>query len=90
MANMGLASMACSAPLEALALINQVHGSTVVEANRENRSSLKTTDADAIITGRALVPIGILTADCLPVLLYDPVKRVIGAAHAGWKGTPPG
>lgn len=89
-ANTGLASMACAAPLEALALINQVHGSAVVEANEENRSRLRTTDADAIITGEALVPIGILTADCLPVLLYDPVKRAIGAAHAGWKGTASG
>ncbi len=91
-ANMGLASMACSAPLEALALVNQVHGNAVVEAGEENRSrlGLRTTDADAIITGQAGIPLGILTADCLPVLLFDPIKRAIGAAHAGWKGTASG
>lgn len=90
MANMKLASKACSAPLEAVVLLNQAHGSAVVEANQENRSRLRTTDADAIVCETDGIPLGILAADCLPVLLYDPVKRVIGAAHAGWKGTAAG
>ena len=33
------------------------------------------------------VAIGVRTADCVPVLLYDPVKRVVACIHAGWKGT---
>lgn len=42
---------------------------------------------DAIITQERNVCIGISTADCVPVLLYDPQKQAIGAVHAGWRGT---
>jgi hypothetical protein len=42
--------------------------------------------ADAIVTGRPKLAIGISTADCGPVLLADSQARVIGAAHAGWRG----
>jgi polyphenol oxidase len=42
--------------------------------------------ADAIVTARAGLAIGITAADCGPVLLVDPIAHVIGAAHAGWKG----
>lgn len=43
-------------------------------------------DVDALVTALPRVCIGISTADCVPVLLYDPKHRVIGAAHAGWRG----
>ncbi len=65
-----------------LALLNQVHGSEVVQANP---SLLQT--ADAQVSDQAGVVLGILTADCYPVLLEDLEAGVIGAAHAGWKGT---
>lgn len=42
--------------------------------------------ADAIVTDRPDVAIGIVTADCAPVLLADPDANVVGAAHAGWRG----
>lgn len=42
--------------------------------------------ADAIVTTQAKVALGIMTADCAPVLLADPRARVVGAAHAGWRG----
>jgi polyphenol oxidase len=42
--------------------------------------------ADAIVTCTAGLAIGVTTADCGPILLADPVARVIGAAHAGWRG----
>src|SRR5262249_16821573 len=42
--------------------------------------------ADAMATDMPGIALGILTADCAPVLLADPEARVIGAAHAGWKG----
>jgi YfiH family protein len=43
--------------------------------------------ADALVTDRPGVVLTILTADCVPILLYDPVHRAIGAVHAGWRGT---
>lgn len=42
--------------------------------------------ADALVTNRPGLALGILTADCAPVLFADPEARVVGAAHAGWKG----
>ncbi|HEX7966824.1 MAG TPA: polyphenol oxidase family protein, partial [Stellaceae bacterium] len=42
--------------------------------------------ADAIVTDRPGAVLGILTADCAPVLFADPDARIIGAAHAGWRG----
>lgn len=42
---------------------------------------------DALITDLPSIAIGVRTADCIPVLLYDPMNRVAGAVHSGWKGT---
>jgi YfiH family protein len=43
--------------------------------------------ADAVVTGRRDVLIGVLVADCVPILLFDESRGVIGAVHAGWRGT---
>lgn len=43
-------------------------------------------EADALVTARPGIILGILTADCVPVLFADCARRIIGAAHAGWKG----
>ncbi|TSA82575.1 peptidoglycan editing factor PgeF [Deinococcus detaillensis] len=68
--------------LGALALLDQVHGTAVVEA-----SPNKIQMADAHVSAEAGVVLGILTADCYPILLEDPQAGVVGAAHAGWKGS---
>lgn len=44
-------------------------------------------EADALITDVPGVALTVFSADCLPILLYDPVRRVAGAVHAGWRGT---
>ena len=44
-------------------------------------------DCDALITNKKEMVLTILTADCVPILLYDKEKKVIAAVHAGWKGT---
>lgn len=67
---------------QVLCLINQVHGNKSVLAD----PSGPVLDADALVTDKKGVAIGVMTADCAPVLFYDPVGRVTGAAHAGWRG----
>lgn len=68
-----------------IALVRQVHGTEVLVVDKtydiRNRP-----EADAMVTTRSGIALGILTADCVPVLLADPHAGVIGAAHAGWKG----
>ena len=44
-------------------------------------------DCDALITNKRGVVLTILTADCVPILLYDPKKKIVAVVHAGWKGT---
>ena len=43
-------------------------------------------EADALITGEQNIALGVVTADCLPILIHDEKNRVIATIHAGWKG----
>lgn len=71
-------------PPERLCLVQQVHEA---ETRRVEAPSLAPPpEGDALVTDRPGLVLGILTADCAPVLLADPQARVIGAAHAGWRG----
>lgn len=47
-------------------------------------------DTDGLITDRRGLALVVTAADCVPVFLYDPVRRIIGVAHAGWRGTAAG
>lgn len=67
-----------------LITVHQVHSATVVEAG--DWSEMDRPHADALVTDRPGVLLGILTADCAPVLLADAEAKVVGAAHAGWRG----
>ena len=66
---------------------HQVHGSRVAIVDRPGMTREELEGYDALVTDLPGVAIGVRTADCVPVLLYDPVKRVVAAVHAGWKGT---
>ena len=66
---------------------HQVHGSRVAVVERPGMRREELDGYDAFVTNRPGVAIGVRTADCVPVLLYDPVQRVVAAVHAGWKGT---
>ena len=62
----------------------QVHSPTAVVADEPWEGTPP--EADAIVTSTPGVAVGILTADCAPVLFCDPEARVVAAAHAGWRG----
>ena len=66
---------------------HQVHGSRVAIIRKPGMTREELEGYDAFITKLPGVAIGVRTADCVPILLYDPVRRVIAAVHAGWKGT---
>jgi YfiH family protein len=74
---------------EEVFLVRQVHGNTVYDLKNASVSpaQLAVIPADAIITRHVGIPIGVLTADCIPVVVYDPRLRVAGVIHAGRKGT---
>ncbi len=72
-------------PPDSLCTVRQVHGADVVVA-RTPIPGLSQTRADALVTDRLGVTLGVLCADCAPVLIADREARVIGCAHAGWRG----
>jgi YfiH family protein len=67
----------------------QVHGTEVVTVT-EPWAAGQGGKADAMVTDRQDLALGIVTADCAPVLFADPVANVVGAAHAGWRGAVAG
>lgn len=68
-----------------LATVHQVHSPDTVQVDRAWERPQRP-HADAMATGRPNLLLGILTADCAPVLFADAYAGVIGAAHAGWRG----
>lgn len=69
---------------ERLLSLHQVHSATVVVAPAGGWTERP--KADGVVTDAPGLALGILTADCAPVLFFDRAARVIGAAHAGWRG----
>ena len=67
-------------------LLHQNHSNKFTFIKKGMKLSKKKINADAIITNQEQLPIGVLTADCVPVLLHDSKKNFIAAVHAGWKG----
>jgi len=78
MASLGL-------PVAALHGVHQVHGVAVAQVT-DGWAPGAGPRADALVTNRPGVALGIVTGDCAPVLFADPVAGVVGAAHAGWRG----
>ena len=71
----------------------QVHGSKVVKITKAQAGSgmyefdESIRDADGLITNEPGIPLMLFFADCTPILIADPVKKAIGVAHGGWRGT---
>ena len=66
-----------------LAHVKQIHGSSVLEASSAGLAG----EGDSPITREPGLLVGVRTADCVPILLFDPSRKVVAAVHAGWRGT---
>jgi YfiH family protein len=74
------------APPSPILVPRQVHGTRVVSAN----ASGEPPEADGTVTATAGTTVGVVTADCAPILMVSPERRVAAAVHAGWRGAAAG
>ena len=70
-----------------LVTVRQIHSARVIDAATFPGPNV---EGDAIISNRSETAVAVRTADCFPILLADPVARVVAAVHAGWRGTVAG
>lgn len=75
-----------------LLTVKQVHGVDILVLDQPNPdlSHFLTVECDAVITNQPGIMLGVLVADCFPVLLYAPEKQVAGVVHVGWRGAAAG
>ena len=83
--NRARVAQAAGLPTDALLSLHQIHSADVVEVTEPEWQGERP-KADAMVTKNPRIGLGILTADCAPVLFSDPNAKIVGAAHAGWKG----
>ena len=83
--NLELVSKRIGCEKKLLITMNQIHSDKVLYFEKIDDVKNKLV-GDAIVTKVKKIGIGILTADCAPILLYDPKKEIIGCIHSGWKG----
>ncbi len=74
-------------PPDSLYDVWQVHGTEVACTDRPRPLSEPYLKADAILTDKPAVSLYMRFADCVPIFLADPVRKVVGLVHAGWQGT---
>ena len=68
-----------------LILLNQIHSNKFYFINKNYKFKKKKLNGDALITNVKKIALGVLVADCVPVLIYDKNLKIISAIHAGWK-----
>jgi YfiH family protein len=83
--NRAIAAAQLGLPVERLVTCHQIHGIATVTVERPWRRDANPR-ADAMVTAVPGIALGVLAADCAPVLFADPKARVVGAAHGGWRG----
>ena len=86
--NRARAAAAMGVEPESLVTVNQTHSARVLTVTRTE--DVRGEEADGLVTSTPGLLLGILTADCQPVLFWAPGAGVVGAAHAGWKGAMDG
>jgi len=85
-ANLSLGMTAVDLPAASLAQVWQVHSSEIVRVDSPTEAGTPA-KADGMVTARPKVSLLMRFADCVPILLFDPIQIAIGVAHAGWLGT---
>jgi hypothetical protein len=73
-----------------LVFMNQVHGATVLKVDAKPQGRWSSGEADAHMTDVPGLALAAQTADCVPILLFDPVRPAVAAIHSGWRGTVKG
>ena len=89
-ANFGILADALGFDLNSLVLTRQIHSHIVRQVCSADSCGFDNHDyheCDALITDQPGTALAVFSADCTPVLLFDPVTGAVGAAHAGWRGT---
>jgi len=79
-------AVSCESDTGKIVFPRQTHSDRVVVVTSENFANT-IDDTDALITNEPGLFICVQTADCVPIMLFDPEKKVVAAIHAGWKGT---
>jgi YfiH family protein len=87
--NRSLLARSFGTRVEKLVMVNQCHDTDILVIDEPNPeyAHFQKIQCDGIVTNQHGVMIAVGVADCLPLLLLDPVKKVVAALHAGWKGT---
>ena len=83
--NLKFVSKKINVKFDNLKLMHQTHSNKVIVINKKNKES-KNFYSDALITNVRGHGLGVVTADCVPIILYDSKNKYIGCIHAGWKG----
>ena len=87
--NLALVSKKMKIKKNKLLLMHQTHSNKVVVVDKKNQRK-RNFKSDAIITKMSGYGLGVVTADCVPVILYDAKNGIVGCIHAGWKGATSG
>jgi YfiH family protein len=88
--NLEAIAAAFAIPEGGMILMGQVHGDRICVIDSDGVPPESVPGCDGMITNRPGVALAVKTADCVPLLFVDPVRRVIGVAHAGWRGAAHG
>jgi YfiH family protein len=83
--NLSIVSKKIGIDKDNLFTMNQTHSNKVVIIDDSNQNS-KRVNADALITNIKNITISVLTADCVPVLIYEKINHTVACVHAGWRG----
>jgi len=84
--NLAIVSKKMGVSRNNLLLMNQTHSNKVVTINKNNKN-IQRINADALITNVRNITISVLTADCVPILIYEKVNDIVACIHAGWRGS---